>query len=252
MRTWMMVAVAVVGVSCCGCRRGGADRVAVLEARVAQLEQANAKLRTTPLTPDVTVVKAPVLPVIATQALLQAVAASVNGVVSNEVAAQLDRRVGSQADINAIFQQAIREGVASYDERKNSEREEQRKQWQTKMEDQRKQWEEKRTQRLAEELKLSAEQSESMKKLEIDQREAVRKKIEEMGGMGGFNFEAMRTATEELRVKNDEEVAKILTPEQMEEYKKRPRNMMSLLSGMFGGMQPPGAGGGAAPAPATP
>ena len=230
-----------------GCRRGtegDAERVATLEQRVAALEQANAELRDR-LTSPAAATRVDV----DTQAVVRAVASCVNQVVSNAVEAQLDQRLGNRADINAIFDEAVRQGLDTREAQKTAEREEQRKQWQKRMEEQRAKWEEGRTQRLAQELGLSDAQTADMKKVEAEMREAMRKKMEALGQQGGgFNLDALRTASEELRAQNDEAVARILTPEQFEKYKSRPRNLLSLMSGLLGGGQP-GAGGAGAPQP---
>lgn len=235
---------ALAAVCVLGCGRapldGSAERVAALEERVAQLEQANAALQARLGSPQA----APVKVSVDTQAVIRAVAACVNGVVSNAVSSQLERKIGSQSDIDAVFQQALREGLQAQESQKNAERDAQRKQFQARMEEQRTQWDARRMQRLAEELSLSDEQKAEMTKIEAEMRDELRKKVEETGGRGGgMDMESIRAAAEELRVKNEEAVARVLTPEQLEKYKSRPRNLMGMMSAFLGGWQP-GAGGG--------
>lgn len=89
-------------------------------------------------------------------------------------------------------------------------------------------WRERQFAQVSEALKLTDDQKEKVKAVMTEAAESMRKTITEMREAGGeIDRDKMRKAMEDLRARNTETMKTLLTPEQMEEYKKLEERMMN-------------------------
>jgi len=88
-------------------------------------------------------------------------------------------------------------------------------------------WRERAFNQMAESLKLTDEQKEQTKKVMTQSQEKMRQKMTEMRDAGAFDRDKMRAVMEEANKDAETEMQKILTPEQMVEYKNMREKQMA-------------------------
>jgi Spy/CpxP family protein refolding chaperone len=110
-------------------------------------------------------------------------------------------------------------------------------------------WRERQLAQLSETLKLTDDQKEKVKVVMSQAQENVRKAMTEMRQSGQFDRDKMRETTEKLRNDTTEAMKGILTPEQMDGYKKFVDALEKAQQGRRGGERHDGAN--PAPAPAS-
>jgi len=232
--------VALAGVFCCiGC---GRQEVAELAARVETLEGRIAELTET--TQQQEVLLATQAAALETTALSnrvnEAVATRLDTGFRQEMGALVEQRIsariGTEEDIQAIFEDVFSETMDEMEKQEETRRAEQR-------EERRRQWEEARARReasrlkqLAEDLQLDEQQAEQVKAANAEFNEAMRQMMTNTRESGQFSLGSIRANLDELRAARDERMKSVLTDEQYETYTKRP-STLNFVSNILKGFE---------------
>ncbi len=232
--------VVLMGVVCCvGCGRREIaemnDRVAALEARISTLRETiqrqEALLATQAAALDAAALS---------NRVAEAVSARLNAGLQGELAALVDdrisARIGTEEDIQAVFEDVFSETMDEIEkqeeQRRTEQREERRKQW----EEARARREEARAKQLAEDLQLDEQQAEQVKAASARFNESMRQVMTNMRESGEFSLSAVRVNLDELRAGRDAEMREILDDEQYEAYKQRP-STLNFMSNILRGFE---------------
>lgn len=204
-----------------------------LTARVARLEQSEQQLKRE--VEAMRLEQTATLEKKATEAMGSRVAALVDE--------KIEERLGSHDELQNVVKAVIRDEMAAFESRQSQNRERgqrdpaRRQEW----EQRRTQWEQERWQTLSKDLNLTDEQVTKMKAASQAMREQIQKGFSQIREQG-FDWEKVRQGTEQLKTQYEGELSKILTPEQLEAYRKRPDSMMRMMdfsSSQSGRRSPP-------------
>ncbi len=186
------------------------------------------------------------------QRVAAAIQAQMSAMISSQVAARVEAKIGSEAEVNNIFQGAVRDAMADYEAKKEQEAAAERERRQAEREQRRQEWEQRQLAQLKETLGLNDQQVEQMQALSTSLRETMRQGFEELRNAGGFDPEKMRERAEQTRTEYTAKLQEILTAEQYEKLEQQPM-MGMLLGGRGRGMRRDNsdnqAGGGTTPPP---
>ena len=192
-----------------------------VDARVAQLERTVDALRTEiAILKNVPATTVPVSSVSTTDVTrldtqLQALCANIEAMID----ARIEERIGTQNDIQAIFEETVTEEMARAEERKKEENrrraEESRKKWQ----EQRAKREEERFTKMSDALSLNVWQQEQTKSELSEYRAAKQAAVKAArAGSGHVDHTAYREALKKAEAEHRDIMARILSPEQMAVY----------------------------------
>lgn len=211
-----------------GCGQPG-DKTAILEETVREQATQLAKLQRTQekMREELDSLRATPS---ATVQLPTEIATNIDALVTAQVEARVEKKLGSKSEVDTFMRGAVDQAMAAYDARKKAEQEARREEERQQAEQRRKQWEEQRWTQTASELGLNEQQKVTMRAAS----EAVRSKIEEQINKvreeGKLDPENAKQVATQLKAEYESELARILTPEQIETYKQGHMNTLRFLS----------------------
>ncbi len=173
--------------------------------------------------------------------------ARVQELIAQKVDAGITAKIGTQQEIEEIFQSAIKDQFAAVEEQKKqvaeAERQKQREEWDKRQQERTEQ----RLAELAKTLNLNDGQKEQIKVAQADMRTQMRALFESSRQEGGGppDFDKMRQTMEALRAQHISQMQAIMSTEQLEAYQKQIDGMMHLHGpgGGRGGDRGGGRGG---------
>ena len=198
--------------------------------RVEALDAANLKLQAEITRMQVVraqdATNAPGVDVESSSRIVKVLASNINAIVT----AQIDERIGTVADIDAIMAESIQDELAAADERKKEEQRVRRDEW-------RKGWEQSRTESLVKELGLDEDQKTQVAASNEEMRNQFRETMQEI--RSGGDWTQVGGAMADIRQSNNERMREIMTEDQYSSYTNRQSNqvrgMMDIFSGAMGG-----------------
>lgn len=213
------------------------NRMEALEGRIAELNE-TVRQQETQLAAQVAALEAA-----AVSNRVNAAATGLDAGLRQELTALVEKRIsariGTEEDIQAIFEDTFSDTMAEMEKqeevRRTEQRDERRRQW----EEARARREESRLKQLADDLQLDEQQAEQVKVANAEFNESMRQMMTDMRESGEFNLGSIRTNLDAVRAKRDEQMQNILTDEQFEGYKKRP-STLGFVSNMLRGFEQAG------------
>ena len=156
--------------------------------------------------------------------------------IQGDIAKVIDQKMGGGAPLQAVVQTVVNSAIADSDAKKKAEAEareaERRQEW----EQRRQEFENRRWADLQKEIGLNEQQTAKMREASQAVRDTIRQAFEGMREQpGGFNMDQARQQGEQLRQQYEAALSSILTPQQLEAYKKRPDSMLRMMSNMLDG-----------------
>ena len=230
-RAYWVGVLAAAGLA--GCGQPG-DKTSILEqtvneqaAQLAKLQRTQEKMRE-----ELDSLRT-AQPAAATVQLPPEIATNLDALVTAQVVSRIEKKLGSKSEIDGFMRAAVDQAIASNEARKKAEqeakREEERQQW----EERRKQFEEQRWTQMAQELKLNDQQTQVLRAA----NDAIRAKTEEMMNAARegqrLDPEQMKQTAVQLRAQLDAELARSLSPEQIEAFKQQrmtPYRMLNFVA----------------------
>lgn len=152
------------------------------------------------------------------------------GTIQEAVDREVARRMSSQEGLDRLIVERVEEGIAAIEARKEAERIAAEQARAEEREQRRQEFMNQRWAEVAQQLNLDASQTERLRALTESARTEIRAAMEQMRESGGFDREAMREQGEALRGRIENELASILTPEQIEAYQAQPMSIMRMMN----------------------
>ncbi len=153
--------------------------------------------------------------------------------INTMVAAQIDERVGTTEELDAIMAETIQDELAAVEERKEEERQQRREQWRQDAEKRRKEWQQNQATKLAEELNLDETQQEQVQTANEAMRDDMRKAMQNLRTNG--NWSAIGTTMAEIRETNNSRMKEIMSDEQYSSYTNRQAQQIRSVTDFIGG-----------------
>jgi hypothetical protein len=142
----------------------------------------------------------------------------------------LDQRLGSEAEIDKIFQETVTEQMTAYEARKVAEREAEREKQRQEWEQRRQEWDKRQWDSLKTELALNDVQTEQFKALNDGVRDSIRATMETMREQGGEMDPAkIKDLATKMRADYETRLKGVLTAEQITAYRERPMSMLRMM-----------------------
>jgi len=153
--------------------------------------------------------------------------------INEMVATQIDERIGTQDEIDAIMAETIQDELKAAEARKEEERQQRREQWRQDAEKRRKEWEQNQADKLAEELNLNDTQQEQIQAANETMRNDLREAVQNLRSNG--NWSAVGTTMAEIRQANNDRMKEIMSEEQYSSYTNRQARQIRSVTDFIGG-----------------
>lgn len=168
-------------------------------------------------------------------AIRDAFGAEMDRAIVSQVQARVEARIGTAADIDRIFRESIADAMAQYETNKQLAEDVKREEQRIERERERAERDEERWVQLAQELRMTAAQTDQLRAA----TQAVRAEIEV--AMAAIREgqrpepDVMRARAVELKTQFELAVHQILSPDQVEAYKAQGFSVLRMLEGMSQG-----------------
>ena len=212
--------------------------IAALETRIAQLELSQERLKTAltkaegELAEMRTVAAKPTI--VASNVTPVQADAPLESQLDRIIAAKIDEKLGTHAEIETIFTQAVQDGMEDYEKRKEEEAEQRAEERRLEIEKRREEREERQLSEIAQNLELTDFETEKLR----EARTGVRVAVEELFRVvreerGTYDRDQIRAAMEEIKSGHETVVAEFMSEEQVKAYSEMESNRMPF--GFMGG-----------------
>jgi hypothetical protein len=147
---------------------------------------------------------------------------SLNDSLDARIDSRIDGRIGTEGDIQAIFEEAVTQQLARAETRKAEEGRRQAEEWRARWAERQAEQERKRMDQLVKDLSLSDWKRQQLEAALAKSREGRDAVAVEVRGGGAFNWTAFRGRIEEVQKERRKALAVFLTPEQVEAVEASP------------------------------
>jgi len=218
----------------------GRPAIAALETRIAQLELSQARLQTSLTEAEAELVKLRAVAAKTPTGGSNSNAAPVKSGVPSDaqleriIEAKIEEKIGTHAEIETIFSQAVAEGMEDYERRKEEEARQRAEERRQEHERRREEREERRLSEIAETLELSGMETDELREARAGAREAISELFRVVREeRGAYSREEIRSAMEEIRSGHEAVVAEFMSEDQVKAYSEMESSRMPF--GMMGG-----------------
>jgi outer membrane murein-binding lipoprotein Lpp len=159
--------------------------------------------------------------------------ASMSNKVTEIVDAVFAQRVGTQDDIEAIFQDVLKEQITAKENEKRAKLEQDREKRRTEGEARHKKWETQRMEKMAGELGLTPEQTEQVSVITRESSTAIRNAMSNIMNEKGMDIEAMAEARRKASEERNARMKEVLSEEQFNSYTNLQDAPMRMMQNFF-------------------
>lgn len=153
--------------------------------------------------------------------------------INTLVAAQIDARIGTPDDIDAIMAETVKDELAAAEARKEAEQQARREEWRQEAEKRRKEWEQGQAATLAAELELNADQQRRIEAANEQMRTQFRDAMQAI--RSGGDWTTIGGTMAEIRQANNDRMREIMTDDQYAAYTNRQANQVRSVMDLFSG-----------------